>query len=89
MILTFWCKCPDIYWYNPLDMYGLLVSILLCTKLVKDVKQTGYSRLWRGYRAKNSSEAVISLLDVEQINMIEWQVHAGLLLFWQLPKVGI
>ena len=50
--------------------YDLLVSILLCTKLVKDVKQTRYSRLWHVYHAKNSSEAGISLLDVERINMI-------------------
>ena len=47
----------------------------------------------RVYHAKNSSdqckEAEISLLNVERINMIQRQMHAVLLLFRQLQKVGI
>ena len=49
--------------------HGLLASILLSTKLVKDVKQT-LAIYDTFYRTKNSKEAGISLLDVERINMI-------------------
>ena len=45
-------------------------AYFLCAKLVKDVNQTMYSRLWRVYRAKNSGDVGISLLDVERINII-------------------
>ena len=45
------------------------------------------------YRAKHSGdqckETRIPLLDVERISMILRQMHTVLLLFWQLPKVGI
>ena len=50
------------------------VSILLSTKLDKDVKQTKYSVCDAFYRAKNGvgqcKEAGIFLLTVERINMI-------------------
>ena len=54
--------------------HGALVSILLSTKLDKDVKQTKYSVCDAFYRAKNigdqCKEPGISLLTVERINMI-------------------
>ena len=72
---------------------GPLVGILLSTKLVKDVKQTRYSVCDAFYLAENSGDqckdAGISLLAVELINMISRQMQAVLLLYRQLPKVGI